>query len=98
MMFKKPILIISIVGSLLLCLLNSGPVLAYTYQGQGVWGETEYAQSGNVRSESDIIREVKQRYNAEVLRISYNAKAKAYKVRVLMPNGKVRNLTISARR
>ena len=98
MMFKKPILIISIVGSILLLLLNSSLALAYTDQSRIVWGETEYAQSGNVRSESDIIREVKQRYKAEVLRINYNAKAKAYKVRVLMPNGKVRNLTISARR
>jgi len=97
-MFKKPILIVSIVGSLLLLLLTSGAALANTYQSQVVWGEKTYAQSGNVRSESDVIREVKKRYNAEVLRINYNAKAKAYKVRVLMPNGKVRNLTISARR
>ena len=54
-----------------------------------------YAQS-NVRSKSDVMREVKQRYNAKVLKISLNEKSGTYNVRVLMPNGKVRSLQVNA--
>lgn len=53
---------------------------------------------GNLRSRSDVIQEVKQRYNAEILKISLDDRKQVYRVRVLMPNGKVRNLQISARR
>ncbi len=56
------------------------------------------SQEGNIRSRSDVISEVKQRYNAEVLRIKLNEKRMVYEVRVLMPNGKVKNITVSARR
>lgn len=56
------------------------------------------SQSNNVRSRSDVMREVKQRYNAEVLRIELDEKRMVYRVRVLMPNGKVKNITVSARR
>ena len=55
-----------------------------------------YAQN-NIRSKSDVMREVKQRYNAKVLKISLNDKSGIYYVRVLMPNGKVRSLQVSAR-
>lgn len=64
------------------------------------FGATTYAQNGadNLRSRSDVMQEVKRRYNAEVLKISLDERQQVYRVRVLMPNGKVRNLTISARR
>lgn len=65
------------------------------------FGTLEYAQNGadNLRSRSDVMQEVKRRYkNAEVLRIFLDERQQVYRVRVLMPNGKVRNLTISARR
>jgi len=52
----------------------------------------------NLRSRSDVIQEVKRQYNAEVLKISLNERKQVYRVRVLMPNGKVRNLRINARR
>jgi uncharacterized membrane protein YkoI len=52
----------------------------------------------NLRSRSDVIQEVKRRYDAEVLKISLDERTQVYRVRVLMPNGKVRDLKISARR
>lgn len=94
-MFKKPVLMISLAASLLL---SSSVVFAYANESEKMWGEMEYAQSGDVRSRSEIIREVKDRYDAEILRIEYDDKRKVYKVRVLMPNGKVRDLTINASR
>lgn len=64
------------------------------------FGAIRYAQNGaeNLRSRSDVIQEIKRRYNAEVLKISLDERQQVYRVRVLMPNGKVRNLKISARR
>lgn len=92
--------------SLLMCF--SGGVSAFTLDDLPMWhgeaamngelGEAEEAQSDGIRSRSEVIREVKQRYNAEILRIELDEKRKVYKVRILMPNGKVRNITISARR
>ena len=63
--------------------------------------KTSYKLSQNktdVRSRSEVVAEVKKRYNAKVLKISLNNKKTHYAVRVLMPNGKVRNLKISAQR
>ena len=51
-----------------------------------------------LRSQSEVMREVKQRYNAKVLRISLNSQSTAYNVRVLMPSGKVKSLQVSARK
>jgi hypothetical protein len=64
------------------------------------FGVLQYTQksSDNLRSRSDVIQEVKRRYNAEVLKISLDENKQVYRVRVLMPNGKVRNLQISAQR
>jgi uncharacterized membrane protein YkoI len=64
------------------------------------FGTIDYVQNGadNLRSRSDVMQEVKRRYNAEILKISLDERQQVYRVRVLMPNGKVRNLTISARR
>jgi len=56
------------------------------------------SQTDRIRSRRDVMREVKQRYNAEVLRINLNKQRMVYEVRVLMPNGKVKNITVSARR
>lgn len=50
------------------------------------------------RSKSEVVSQVKQSYNAKVLKISLNKKRAVYKVRVLMPNGKVKNVQINARR
>jgi hypothetical protein len=60
----------------------------------------QYSQNrrSNLRSRSDVIHEVKTRYNAEVLKITLDERQQLYRVRVLMPNGKVRNLQVSARR
>jgi len=57
--------------------------------------KNDFAQK-QYRSRSSVIEEVKNRYNAKVLKISLNEKAGVYHVRVLMPNGKVRSLQISA--
>ncbi|RBP50845.1 PepSY domain-containing protein [Arenicella xantha] len=56
------------------------------------------AQSNGIRSRSEVVQEVKDRYNAKVLRIQLNKDRSVYKVRVLMPNGKVRDLSIRASR
>ena len=62
------------------------------------FGGTQYSQKDNLRSRDDVIREVKRRHNCEILKVSLDERKQQYKVRVLMPNGKVRNLKISARR
>ena len=50
------------------------------------------------RNRSEVMQEVKRRYDAKVLKISLNKQREVYNVRVLMPSGKVRNIQISARR
>lgn len=50
------------------------------------------------RSQSEVVRQVKRQYNAEVLKISMNQNGSAYRVRILMPNGRVREVTVSAYR
>lgn len=52
----------------------------------------------DVISQSEVIRQVKDRYDAEVLRISLSKDRRYYKVRVLMPNGKVKNIQVNAQR
>lgn len=58
---------------------------------------SQNAQS-DYRSRSEVMREVKRRYDAKVLKISLNKQREVYNVRLLMPNGKVRNIQVSARR
>ena len=65
----------------------------------GAWiNATVVAQNGEIRSRNDVIQEVKRRYNAKVLRIELSRDQTVYHVRILMPDGKVRNLSINARR
>lgn len=65
----------------------------------GAWMNTSVvAQNGEIRSRNDVIQEVKRRYNAKVLRIELSRDQTVYHVRILMPDGKVRNLSINARR
>ena len=52
----------------------------------------------NFRSKTEVMKEVKDRYKAKVLRISLNEKRGVYNVRILLPSGKVRSLQLSARR
>jgi len=56
-----------------------------------------YAQSSGLRSKSSVISEVKKRYNGEVVKVSFNERKSSYSVRVLLPNGKVKNVEVSAR-
>lgn len=49
-------------------------------------------------SKSEVVRQVKREYDAQVLKVTLNEQRGVYDVRVLMPNGKVRNLTVSAKR
>jgi len=59
-----------------------------------------YSQNtqAQLRSRSEVVSEVKQRYKAKVLKVALNKQKTKYNVRVLMPSGKVRNLEINARR
>lgn len=54
--------------------------------------------SKNLRSKSEVMQEVKQRYNGKVVKISLNERTYMYNVRVLLPSGKVKNLSISAQK
>jgi len=58
--------------------------------------KVQYAQNSK-RSRSDVMNEVKQRYNAKVLKISFNEKTGVYNVRMLMPSGKVRSVKVNAK-
>lgn len=63
-------------------------------------GTDALCKDGNsdVISQSKVIRQVKNDYNAEVLRISLSKDRRHYNVRVLMPNGKVKNIKVNAQR
>jgi len=50
------------------------------------------------RSKKEVVQEVKRRSNAKVLKITLNKKTEMYRVRVLMPSGKVRLIRVSAKR
>lgn len=54
------------------------------------------SRSINLRSKSDVVREVKQRYNAQVLKIKLNQNGSAYRVRILLPSGRVKEVSVSA--
>lgn len=94
--------LVSAISSMLLgaalMIAGVGTAAAIGYEDARISSEFHLAQSGDLKSRSEVIREVKRRYRAEVLRISFDEARKVYRVRVLMPNGKVRNLTVSARR
>ena len=58
-----------------------------------------YAQSSNFRSKSEVISEVKRKNKgAKILRIRLDAASGKYKVRILMPSGKVRSIQVSAKK
>ncbi len=56
------------------------------------------SDSSGLRSKSEVVREVKRKYDAEVLKISLNSSGNLYRVRILMPNGRIRDVSVSARR
>jgi len=60
----------------------------------------DYAQSQKKRwkSRGAVMSQVKRRYDARVLKITLNEAREVYVVRVLMPNGKVRTVQVSALR
>jgi len=64
------------------------------------YGGQRYSQNdrGQLRSRSEIVSEVKRRYNGKVLKITLNQQKTMYIVRVYMPNGKVRTIQINAKK
>ena len=52
----------------------------------------------SLRSKSEVMQEVKKRYNGQVVKMSLNERTATYSVRVLLPNGKVKNVSVSARK
>ena len=54
--------------------------------------------SKTLRSKSEVMQEVKQRYNGKVVKISLNERTSMYNVRVLLPSGKVKSVSISAQK
>ncbi|MBX2847627.1 MAG: hypothetical protein KTR16_04855 [Acidiferrobacterales bacterium] len=54
--------------------------------------------SSALKSKNEVMQEVKSRYNGRVVKISLNERSQTYSVRVLLPNGKVKNLSVSAKR
>lgn len=55
-------------------------------------------QRKRLRSRDAVVREVKETFNAKVLKVSLDKRNLVYNVRVLMPNGRVRRLQIDAQR
>lgn len=56
------------------------------------------SQAQSLKSRSEVVSEVKRTYGGEVLKVVLNQKRKVYQVRVLMPDGRVRMVTVSAER
>jgi len=63
----------------------------------GVW-VAQNSERDDFRTKSEVMRDVKRRYQARVLKIKLVESRGIYRVRLLMPNGKVRNISVSARR
>jgi uncharacterized membrane protein YkoI len=78
--------------------LPQGAAVAYWLEENHYERFTQEVQQSALRSRSEVIQQVKREYNAEVLKITLDERRQVYRVRVLMPNGKVRKLTINARR
>lgn len=55
------------------------------------------SQKAEFKSRSEIMSQVKRRYDAKILKISLNKAREVYVVRLLMPNGKVKTIQVSAR-
>ena len=81
-----------------IAILFAAPINAQSRLHGAYYGASQVAQNDAIRSRSEVVQEVKERYNAKVLRIQLSRDQSVYKVRVLMPNGKVRDLSIRARR
>lgn len=54
------------------------------------------SSQGSLRSQSDVIREVKSRYNAEVLKISLSSNGRNYRVRILKQDGTITIVKVRA--
>jgi len=52
--------------------------------------------SQSLRTKSEVMQEVKKQYNGMVLKMSLNQSAEMYSVRVLLPSGKIKNISVSA--
>ena len=52
--------------------------------------------SAALKSHEDIMREVKQRYDAKVIKIKLSSDQRHYRVRILQANGKVQTVKITA--
>ena len=63
-----------------------------------VLSQSSKSSKKGLRSRSDVMNEVKKRYDAKVLKISLNSHTGIYNVRILLPNGKVRLIQISQKR
>lgn len=54
------------------------------------------SQSRGLKSRSEVVSEVKQRYGGEVLKVVLDEKKAVYRVRILMPDGRVRVVSVNA--
>ncbi len=74
-------------------------VLQPLRQAQARQAQTQLGKSSTVlRSKSEVMQEVKSSYNGQVVKMSLDEKTATYSVRVLLPNGKVKNISVSARK
>lgn len=60
----------------------------------------QLAQSGSIKSRSEVVSEVKRSYGSdvEVLKVSLSGDKSRYQVRILMPDGKVKSVSVSAKK
>jgi len=79
---------------------NSGKPQNRRLKATSALKSVRWAQNSQKRflSKSEVVRAVKKRYNARVLKITLNEPRAVYRVRVLMPSGKIKNININARR
>ncbi|MEO0367708.1 MAG: hypothetical protein AAF197_02865 [Pseudomonadota bacterium] len=57
----------------------------------------QIAQAQKFKSRRQVIKEVERKYDATVLKIRLDKEDQVYKVRILQSNGRVKNITVSAK-
>ena len=57
----------------------------------------QLTQSDQFKSRREVIEQVERDYNAKVLKITLNRRAGVYEIRILQENGRVSNITVSAK-
>lgn len=55
-----------------------------------------HAQNSAIKSKREVMSKVSKQYDAQVLKIQLNSEGTSYSVRILLPSGKVKTVTVNA--